>query len=102
MDFSSISSFLAPVVIFAAGAFKLFGYINGYKDKLELAERALQAVKAGADGTLSLLGEVVAASADNSLSLDEFNQIVKTASDIPVAIKIALKKSAVTNPTPSA
>jgi len=95
MDLSSIWSFLAPLIVFGAGALKVLSFINDNKSKIEAAETALKTVKAGADGLLNLLGEVVAASADNSLSKDEFNQIVKTASDIPGAIKIALKKSAV-------
>ena len=89
--------FSPPLVVLAAGSLKLLQFINGKKDKIETLETTLKAVKSGADGTLTLLGEVLEASKDNTLTVDEFNKIVAAASDIPSAIRIALKKSTVTS-----
>ncbi len=93
MDFSAITTFFTPILVFGAGALKLLQFINGKKSQIETLETTLKAVKSGADGTLTLLGEVLEASKDNTLTVDEFNKIVAAASDIPSAIRIALKKS---------
>ena len=91
IDISTITTFAAPVGAFVAGIVGGARWINTNTDKIEKLEGGLNAVKTGADGILNLLIEVVAASKDNTLTADELAQIVKTASDIPGAIRTALR-----------
>lgn len=101
MDIGTITTFVAPVAAFVAGIIGGPKLINRNKSRIEQLEADIQAVKAGADGTLKLLGEIVAASEDNTLTAEEFSKIVAAASDIPTAVRMALKMSAV-NPVASA
>ena len=55
--------------------------------QLLLAESA----KVGAEGALSLLTEIIAVSDKNSMTKADVDQIVATASDIPGALRTALK-----------
>lgn len=102
MTISDIMNFAAPAAAFFVGMFGGARFVNGNKGKIEQLEAGLQAVKAGADGTLKLLGEVVAASNDNTLTADEFNQIVAAAADIPTAVRLALKMTSTKPAIPAA
>ena len=102
MDASSIIGILGGLATAAASTFGVLKWIGGYRSKLVIAQNIAAAAKAGAEGALSLLTEVIAASDKNSLTTADVNQIVATASDIPGAIKTALKISTVTKANPAA
>ena len=95
MDFNTIMGAAGTIVSIAAGAFGLLKWVGKYKSNLVKAQDALYAVKAGADGLLSILAEVIADSEKNSMTAVDVKNIISTASDIPGAIRSALKLSAV-------
>ena len=59
MDFNTIMGAAGTIVSIAAGAFGLLKWVGKYKSNLVKAQDALYAVKAGADGLLSILAEVI-------------------------------------------
>jgi hypothetical protein len=95
MDMNTVVNGVVSIIALAATAFGILKWIGTYKQKLKVAQAALTAVKVGADGALQLLTEVIAASDKNTLTATDVGQIISTASDIPAAIKTALKISAV-------
>jgi hypothetical protein len=95
MDMNTVVSGIGSVIALAVTAFGILKWIGTYKQKLKVAQAALTAVKVGADGALQLLTEVIAASDKNSMTAADVTQIISTASDIPGAIKTALKIASV-------
>ena len=91
MDFSTIAGILGSLATFAISTFGVLKWVSGYKSKLIVAQNVAAAAKVGAQGALDLLTELIAASDKNSLTTGDVQQIISTASDIPSALKTALK-----------
>ena len=74
----------------------IFDAIIMLRNDVKKAESAIaELVKVGADEALQLLTEVIAASDKNTLTATDVTQIISMASDIPAAIKTALKIASV-------
>jgi hypothetical protein len=95
MDMNTIITGIGSIAAMAGTAFGILKWVGNYKKQLVVAQAALTAVKAGADGALQILTEVIAASDRNTLTAEDMTQIISTASDIPGAIKTALKIASV-------
>ena len=91
MDFSTFAGILGTLATAAAATFGVLKWIGGYRADLVIAQNIAAAAKVGAEGALSLLTEIIAVSDKNSMTKADVDQIVATASDIPGALRTALK-----------
>jgi len=98
MDMTTIIGAFGSIAAMAVSAYGVLQWIGNYKKQLVEAQAVLQAVRAGADGLISILTEVIGASDKNTLQASDVQQIIASASDIPSAIKTALRVTAVSTP----
>ena len=94
IELADIGQVMPSLGAFVAGISGAVAFIRRTDIKADL-----DAAKAASEGLTKLLTEVISASSDNTLTMEEIAGVITAAADIPKAVKLALKKSTTTQTT---